>query len=349
MSTTSRKRAVTVGIFTLLGLIIFIAGILLLGGQQRTFQKKMKVKALFDNVGGLQEGNNVWFSGVKVGTVDKIKFISNSQVEVTMNIEQQIQKYIRRNAKARISSEGFIGNKIVEIFGGTMNRPIIENEGVLGVERALSTDEIMATLQQNNLNLLAITNNFKDISKRLSAGEGSVGKLLNDQTLANSLESTAISLKLASSNAQRFATNMSEFSSRLQTKGSLANDLVTDTVVFSRLRATAQQMEEVSNQATNIANDLKNASSNLSGTNTPLGALLNDQETAQNLKLTLRNLQSGTEKLDENMEALQHNFLLRGFFRKKAKKEAAQVDSSPEANTSLDQSQSSGLDSTQRN
>jgi phospholipid/cholesterol/gamma-HCH transport system substrate-binding protein len=257
-----------------------------------------------------------------------------------------VQKYIRRNAKARISSEGFIGNKIVEIFGGTMNRPIIESNEVLGVERGLSTDEMMATLQKNNLNLLAITNDFKEIAKRLSDGQGSVGKLLNDETLANSLESTAVNLRQASLNAQRFATNMSGFSSQLQTEGSLANDLVTDTVIFSRLRATAQQMEEVSNTATHIVNDLKNASNNLSSTNTPLGALLNDQETAQNLKLTLRNLQSGTEKLDENMEALQHNFLLRGFFRKKAKEETSQPTSSPEAKTSANQNQSSGLDTT---
>jgi phospholipid/cholesterol/gamma-HCH transport system substrate-binding protein len=36
------------------------------------------------------------------------------------------------------------------------------------------------------------------------------------------------------------------------------------------------------------------------------------------------NLETSSQKLDENMEALQHNFLLKGFFKKKAKREAKQ-------------------------
>ena len=58
---------------------------------------------------------------------------------------------------------------------------------------------------------------------------------------------------------------------------------------------------------------------------TPAGILLHDKETAQSLKTTIRNLETSTQKLDENMEALQHNFLLRGFFRKR-EKEAAKKD-----------------------
>jgi phospholipid/cholesterol/gamma-HCH transport system substrate-binding protein len=347
MKATNRNRAVTVGIFIFLGLVIFIAGILILGGQQRTFEKKIKLKAIFDNVGGLQKGNNVWFSGVKIGTVDDIKFYGNSQIEVIMKVEKDVQKYIRRNAKARISSEGFIGNKIVDIYGGTPNRPIVENGDVLGVEEALSTDEIMATLQQNNLNLLEITKDFKEIADKLSAGQGSVGKLLTDETLANSLEATATTLRQASANAQRLTENIAGYSAKLQTKGSFANDLVSDTIIFSRLQATSSQLDQVSRTATDVVNNLKAASSNLNSSNTPLGALLTDQETANNLKRTLQNLQAGTEKLDENMEALQHNFLLRGFFRKKAKQEAKQSTSSPATKSTSIQNQKTGLDSSQ--
>ena len=51
--------------------------------------------------------------------------------------------------------------------------------------------------------------------------------------------------------------------------------------------------------------------------------MLNDQQAASNIKVTLQNLRSGSQKLDEDLEAVQHNFLLRGFFKKKAKKEKA--------------------------
>jgi len=46
----------------------------MIGNLHATFKKKMKVVAFFDDVGGLQTGNNVWFSGVKIGTVRKLHF-----------------------------------------------------------------------------------------------------------------------------------------------------------------------------------------------------------------------------------------------------------------------------------
>lgn len=251
-----------------------------------------------------------------------MQFTGNSKVEVIMNIEKEAQQYIRRNAKAKISSEGFIGNKIVVIYGGTIQAPIIDTSDILGVEKGLSTDEMMVTFQENNKNLLDITKDFKLISKRIADGQGTMGKLLTDETLINSLQSTAFTLKQASANAQKLTSDMAAYGSRLQAKGSLTNDLITDTIIFNRLRAAASQMDEVSKTANDITNNLKMASENLTNSKTPIGTLLNDQEAASNLKSTLKNLQAGTEKLDANMEALQHNFLLRGFFRKKAKKEA---------------------------
>ena len=325
MTQTNNRKAVTVGIFVFLGLIILVAGVLTLGGQQNSFHKKITVKAIFDDVGGLQTGNNVWFSGVKIGTVKKMQFHGGSQVEVIMNIDEKNQQYIRKNAKAKISSEGFIGNKLVVIYGGSKQAEPVEDEDILGVEKGLSTDEMMATLQENNKNLLDITNNFKLISKRITDGEGSVGKLLTDETLVNNLETTIVGLKQASANAQRLTANISDYASRLQSEGSLTNDLITDTVIFNKLRSTVAQLQQTSKTANEVANNFKEVSAKVNSNNSPLGVLLNDTQAAADLKATLTNLNAGTEKLDENMEALQHNFLLKGFFKKKAKAEAKEA------------------------
>lgn len=322
MKTTNNKKAVTVGIFVFLGLLIFIIGILTLGGQKNTFEKKITVRAVFDDVGGLQTGNNVWFSGVKIGTVKKMTFHGGAQVEVLMSIEEKAKQYIRKNAKAKISSEGFIGNKLVMIYGGTMQSQPIEDNDALGVEKALSTDEMLATLQENNKNLLDITGNFKLISKRIIDGEGTLGKLISDETLMNNLQATMIGLKQTSLNAQQLTNNISDYAAKLQSKGSLTNDLITDTVIFNRLRSAVTQLHQVSRTANDITNDFKEVSNRLNTSNSPVGVLLNDPKAAKDLQTTLANLNAGTEKLDDNMEALQHNFLLRGFFKKKAKEEA---------------------------
>ncbi|MBS1643789.1 MAG: MCE family protein, partial [Bacteroidetes bacterium] len=65
----------------------------------------------------------------------------------------------------------------------------------------------------------------------------------------------------------------------------------------------------------------KQATAQLNKKDNALGVLLNDPSVASDLKQTLQNLNQGTAKLDTNMEALQHNFLFRGFFKKKKKAE----------------------------
>ena len=56
--------------------------------------------------------------------------------------------------------------------------------------------------------------------------------------------------------------------------------------------------------------------------------LIKDKKTAGSLKITMQNLQSASIKLNDDLEAVQHNFLLRGFFKKKAKIEKVKIDTS---------------------
>ncbi len=326
MKMDSNKRMITVGIFVLLGIVIFIAAVLTLGGQKKTFEKKATLKAVFKDVNGLQPGNNVWFSGVKVGTVKKISFTPNALVEVIMNIETKTMHYIKKDARVKISSEGFIGNKIIMIYGGSIQSGPVTDNDVLIADNGLGTDEMMATLQQNNKNLLDITGNIKMITERLMNGQGSAGKILSDDKLANDLQTAIIGLKMASSHVQKITSDVAGYTSQLQSEGSLTNSLVHDTVFYSRLKATAAQIHEASitikessENIRRITSNIENVSRHLDSTGSPIGILLNDEEAGWNLKMTLDNLQMGSKKLDEDLEAMQHSFLFRGYFKKKEK------------------------------
>ena len=324
----NNKRMVTVGVFVLLGIIIFVAAVLTLGGQKKTFEAKSTLRAIFKDVNGLQAGNNVWFSGVKVGTVKKISFTPNSMVEVIMNIQTTDMPYIKKDAKAKISSEGFIGNKILVIFDGTaQSAPVAEND-LLTTDSGTGTDEMLATLQQNNKNLLDITGNIKSITERLMSGQGSAGKILSDDKLANDLQAAILGLRTASMQVQRITSDVASYTSQLQSEGSLTNSLIHDTVFYSHLKASAAQIQqasatikESSDNIKRITGNIENVSRRLDSTGSPVGVLLNDEQAGKNLKMTLENLQGGSKKLDEDLEALQHNFLFRGFFKKKAKAE----------------------------
>ncbi|MCW3467200.1 MlaD family protein [Chitinophaga nivalis] len=325
MQTTNNRRSVIVGLFIFVGLAIFTVAILALGGQRKIFVRSIKVNAVFNDVNGLAAGNNVWYSGVKIGTVKKITFLQHNQIEVVMNIENSTRQFIHKDVQVKVSTDGFVGNKIVVLSGGTTATPAVEDGDFLKVENALSTDEIMRTLQVNNKSLEVITGNLKIITKNLVDGQGTLGKLLTNDSVYNNLEATMATLRKTASNTQRLTDGLADYASKLQTKGALANDLVTDTVVFSKLRATATSLNAVASQANGVVQDLKTTTSqlntNLNSNTSPAGVLLHDAATAEGIKQTIRNLESSTAKLDRNMEALQHNFLLRGFFRKEAKRE----------------------------
>lgn len=328
MRTDNKKRMVTVGVFVVLGILILTAAVLTLGGQKKTFEKKATLRALFKDVNGLQEGNNVWFSGVKIGTVKKISLSTNAMVDVIMSIETKAMQYIKKDAIAKISSEGFIGNKIVVISGGSMQSLAVAEDDVLAVDAGAGTDEMIATLQQNNKNLLAITGNIKTITDRLMNGQGSAGKILSDDKLANDLQAAMMGLRMASVQVQKITSDVAAYTSQLQSEGSLTYNLVHDTVVYSRLKSTASQIQlasatikESSDNVKRITDNIESVSKRLDSTGSPVGVLLNDEEAGDNLRLTLENLQMGSKKLDENLEALQHNFLFKGFFKKKEKQQ----------------------------
>ena len=316
MNESPNKRAVIVGLFVFIGLLFFLAGILIVGNLRETFNRKMELVSLFDDISGLQPGNNIWFSGVKIGTVNSLNFHGKSQVEVNMNVAISAQKYIRKDAKVKISNDGLIGNKILVIYGGTEAFAQAEEGDTLEVEKTFTSEDMINTAQENNKNLLAITNDVKAITKKLAAGEGSVGKLIDDSLMYTNINATIVSLQKASAKAQQMLGSLAEFSSGLNKKGTLANELTTDTVVFKSVKASVLQLQQMTDTATALIADIKQISSN---PNSSIGVLLHDEEAGAHLKASLKNLESSSKKLDEDLEAAQHNFLLRGFFKKRAK------------------------------
>lgn len=336
MKTTPKKRATIVGLFIFLGLIFLLAGILTIGNLHSTFTRKVAVTAVFDDVNGLQAGNNVWFSGVKIGTVKKLSFYGGSRVLVEMRLEEKSQQYIRKDAKAKISTDGLIGNKIIVIYGGTQESPQVEDGDALGIEKMVSTEEMLDVLQENNRNLLQITTDFKAVSGKIASGQGSLGKLIQDESLYKTMDATMASLKRSSANAEQLTAAVADYGSKLNKEGTLANELVTDTLVFSRIQASAQQLQQTMVIATAAADYLKSTAASISTAadklddkNSPVGVLLNDEQAAINIKGTLKNLETSSQKLDEDLRALQDNFLFRRYFKKKKKEEAKAKDTIP--------------------
>jgi len=329
MEVTDNRRKITVGIFIFIGVVIFVLGVFTLGSQKKTFVKSFTVNVVFDDIQGLKTGDNVRFSGVKIGTIKKIQFYGTSQVQVFMSIEKETEQYIHKDAAASIGSDGLIGNKIIVITGGSLKSPFIEDGDRIKVSSTLSTDEIMKTFQVNNKNLVDITSDFKILAANLVAGKGAAGALLSDEQMAQNLRAIVLSLKNTAQATNKMAADLNSFTATLNTKDGLANKMLTDTVIFARLQTSINELQKASRSASALTENLNSASANLNNASSKLnqtdnaaGVILNDKQTAEQVKQITQNLERSSYNLNEDLKALQNNFLFRGYFRKKAKAEA---------------------------
>lgn len=336
------NRPVIVGIFIVLGLAILIVTIFTLGGQKKAFVKSFALNTVFNDVSGLAIGANVLFSGVKIGTVKKIEFYGDSQVKVSMSIENDAESHIRKNAFAKIGSDGLIGNKLVVIYGGSKNFPQVVKNDFLKIENELSTEDMLATLQQNNKNLVDITTSFKSITKKIDAGDGVLGKLVNDPALGAKLASTISNLqttvdnfKTASLSGKTVMGDFERLSGNFKNPTNSINRIANDSIAYNKIVGTVTQLQNASASLNKFTANLKTVSDKLNRKDGPVGLMLNDSATANSLKAMIKGLQSSSVKLNDDLEAVQHNFLLKGFFKKRAKAQEKEKENQEKAKENI--------------
>jgi phospholipid/cholesterol/gamma-HCH transport system substrate-binding protein len=315
------KRSVIVGIFVFIGIAILVTGVLTLGGQQKKFIQTLHVNAVFDDIGGLQIGNNIWFSGVKIGTVRKINFYGDAQVEVEMNLDKKVIDFIRKDSKATLSSDGLIGNKIIVIYGGSTSAPVVEEGDFLESVMPLDTDKMMETLQVNNANLVQITNDLKILTSKLAAGEGVVGAVMTDSVLADNFRSMISNLHKASLSSTKMLTDLNSFTSKINQKGNLFNELATDTEMVGELRQTMESLKNTAANSQELTQKLEGIATKFDSNDNTLGMLLNDPEFALELKNTMTNADSATFNLNRGMKALEYTWPFNRGFKRQAKAE----------------------------
>ncbi|MBA2612084.1 MAG: MCE family protein [Bacteroidetes bacterium] len=183
------------GVFVTLGVLFFIIGIYFIGQKQHMFSHVFKISGVFKNVGGLLVGNNVRFSGINVGTVENIEIINDTSVRVDMIIDESTHRFIKKDAKAVIGSEGLMGNKIISISHGTPGQKEIAENATIQTTQPIDTDEIFAKLKTTSDNAAAITGDLAIIMQNVSHGKGTIGKLFMDTVMAKTLDQTITNLK----------------------------------------------------------------------------------------------------------------------------------------------------------
>ena len=190
-----KNYKIRLGLFVTAGITLFFLAIFIIGKQKNLFVPVFEVKANFQNVSGLQVGNTVRFSGINVGTVDRISIINDSTVQVTMLVKKDVQKFIKEDSEAGIGSEGIIGDKLVVLSRGGSSKKVIQEGQLIASSEPVETDAIMESLQITADNAAIATEEVAEILAKVNSGKGSLGKLINDDSMANDLDATMTNLK----------------------------------------------------------------------------------------------------------------------------------------------------------
>jgi phospholipid/cholesterol/gamma-HCH transport system substrate-binding protein len=193
----STGNKVMLGMFVVMALTLFVAGIYFIGQKQRLFGSTVKVVFVCTNVNGLQAGNNVRFSGINIGTVARVSIITDTTVMVNLAIDRSSKKFIKKNAVASIGSEGLMGDKIVNITPGNPALKEIENNDTIMCGKGSSIEQIMTEASITAQNVTQISSDVAGIVNNIRQGKGTIGKLFMDSAMAENIGQTIVSAKKA--------------------------------------------------------------------------------------------------------------------------------------------------------
>ena len=315
METQEIKQNVKLGIFVLTGVLLFIIALFYIGRENTIFNKTFTISAVFKNIEGLKEGDKVWLSGVKIGTVQHVQIVSEGQVIVAMSLRDKQNEFIKKNATAFIGSDGLVGNKIVVIRPG--NAPaIVQDMDTINTFSPTDTQELINIAKDVGANTRSLTDDIKLITARINKGVGLIGELLNDGPLSHELREAVTSLKSAGENTNRATADLTKMMSNINEGDGLMTKLINDSSYAVTFETALNNVAEVGKNTRVMSEELKSVIAKLNHDDNAISVLLADTAFANKLKVTLKNAESASVKLDANMEALKHNFLLRGYFKK---------------------------------
>lgn len=315
----STQKNIKLGALVTTGLALFIVAIYLIGNERNMFGSTFELNALFENVNGLQSGNNVRFSGINVGTVEEVVITNDSTIRVRMIIKSDVRKYIKKDAVASIGSDGLMGNMLVNISPGNGNEPSVAgNDYILSYSR-VKTDDILNTLSMTNENAALLVSNLLKITQNINDGKGTFGALLMDTVLTNALRQTIVQLHDAAHNTALISDNLIRTTEKINNDEGLLGAVIGDKGLTQKMDTIMANLTTTSNYMAKTATKLKTFVHHLENGQGTVSMMVRDTVFVNDLKQTMVNINEGSARFNENMEALKHNFLFRKYFKKQAK------------------------------
>lgn len=315
---TKTTNNLKLGIFVTVGTALLILALYLIGSKKQLFSDTVKINAVFHNVDGLRTGNNVRFAGITIGTVDKINIINDTTVVVSMLIDNSSIKFIRKSSLADIGSDGLMGNKLINLKIGNPESPEVIELDTIYSNAPIETDDMIRTLNNTNNNILLVSADLKSITKRINENKN-IWSLLEDTSSTAQIRNSIRNMEAMTSNATVITANVEALLDDMKNGKGAAGKIMADEKTSEQLTEIVQNLKDATDTAKLALHHMHEFMKDLNITPGPLGVLARDTAMANDMKTIFHNLKLSSATLDDNMKALQSNFLFRKYFRKKEK------------------------------
>lgn len=307
------SRQIGVGIFVIVGVLLFGGGLFLIGDRRQLFESSFVVGTEFANVSGLQNGANVRVSGLDAGEVLSIEVPPGPEAKfrVTMRVVERVRPLVRSDSVATIQTDGIVGNKIVAISAGSSEATVVAENGMIPSQEPLELADLLEkgseafdTLYES---VLSVKDDFEE-TMRLTA---EMARHADDLFEASSDE-----LRAMASSGRRLADNAEAISRRVREGEGTLGKLLEDDRLYEQTTEIAEDvregLEEISATAANLRELSQRTNQILAQVFTEKG---DPEGVLTDLRETLASTKDATADLAENMESLKRNWFFRGLFK----------------------------------
>ena len=309
-------RLAGVGVFVLGGLLLFAVGLFMIGDRQMAFAKKFTVYTEFKKITGLQPGAIVRVSGAKAGSITQIlpPDTPSEKFRVKLEITEDLHQLVRTDSVATIETEGLVGGNYLGIGTGTDAAPTVAPNATIAGKEPFDIADLM---QQMGDTIKKVNDTFDDMKDDVQRAVVAIADTVDN---ANALitDVSGDVKKMAASGAL-ITADAAQIAEGIRSGKGTIGKLVNDDELYNRVTAIAKQTEETTANARQV---VENAKETLEGFQSKDGAV---QGMTASVKQTMDDARGSMAGFAENMDALKHNFLLRGFFNKRGYFDLAQI------------------------
>jgi phospholipid/cholesterol/gamma-HCH transport system substrate-binding protein len=303
-----RARLAAVGAFVVGGLVLFAAGLFLIGDRRRLFTDTFRVHAEFKQVAALDTGAKVRVAGVDAGEVEEIRVPPgpSGRFRVRMRVRSDLRQLIRSDSIALIQNDGLVGNKFVQIQTGTDAAPVVADGGTIQSREPFDIADLMVKMSET---LATVNTMLAEVKGGVDEALGAVTETANDaQALMKDMSGEVRTiLKSAQDVSQDIKTIVGNARSGRGTFGKLLND----DALYTSVRSMAADAEKAMATVRQASEDARAAIADLRGQNGPVKGLTADAQQ------TLQSAREAMADLADTTEALKRNFFFRGFFNRR--------------------------------